>query len=553
MGFAPRRPLARIRIIDVALFRDRVPFRRPAFVRGLLAAALAVLAATAPAEELRVGTIEIVANDVFTEQEELRGTAYRVTNSLHVKTRENVIRKFLLFREGDPYVASRLEESERNLRALPFIQSASVTAGEPRDGVVDVVVVTQDSWSTQPGGSLGSAGGETDFSVEIEETNFLGLGKQVTVFYESDVDRSGLGVRYNDPAALGRYWRAGVLYLDNSDGTQAELEIERPFYSFATPWSVSTELGDRTFETRLYADGAVASEFRQVSRTLDASYGRAIAPNDARAHRISAGIDWQSDEFSPVEDGATTILPVDREYRYVFASYEYAQNHFVKVDFVDRDFRHEDLRLGTRFTMRLGVSPETFGVETTTGMAAASLYRGFEVGRALLLAGVAWESRLGDTNRNAILSGELRWIRKHEGLVHPQTTIARISVRRGDELDADRQFFADGSNGLRGYRLYSFAGDSAIVMNLEHRLFLGREVWQFLSPGLAVFVDAGNAAYGSETFDPGNLKVDAGVGIRLGVTRSTRNILRLDFAYAFDPDPFGRAGWLVSFSGSQAF
>jgi hypothetical protein len=91
------------------------------------------------------------------------------------------------------------------------------------------------------------------------------------------------------------------------------------------------------------------------------------------------------------------------------------------------------------------------------------------------------------------------------------------------------------------------------VLNLEHRIYLGREIWKSVSPGVAFFVDAGNAAYGSAAFDPGNLKLDAGFGLRFGLTRTTKNVFRLDFAYALDPDPYGRQGWLVSFSGGQAF
>ncbi len=524
-------------------------------VGTLLAIVTTVLLGVCPAgaEELSVGSIEIVANDVFTLEEAERGSAYRITNTLHIKTREGVIRRFLLFKEGDPFVPSRLEESERNLRALPYLQSASIIAREPRDGVVDILVVTQDAWSTQPGGSVGSAGGSTAYSFEIEETNVLGLGRQVTVFYESGSERSGLGILYRDPAAFGRYWLAEALYVDNSDGGRAKVGIERPFYSFATPWSVSTGMIDQTLESKLYAGGTIVSEFKQAEQVLEASYGIAIGPDDERAHRISFGLDWSTDEFTPLRDGSTTILPSDRDYRYAFVDYEFVRNDYVKRNFIDLDFRYQDLRMGTRLTLRAGVSPEALGVDRTTGLVDATISRGFEVGSQLVLGEIGWQSRIGAENRNAILGGEIRLIRKYEGLEHPQTTIARVAVRDGSDLDADLQFFADGATGLRGYRLHSFEGDSSIVINLEHRLFLGKEVWQFLSPGVAFFIDAGNAAYGSGTFDPRNLKLDAGVGIRLGITRSTRNILRLDIAYAFDPDPFERKGWLISFSGEQAF
>lgn len=37
------------------------------------------------------------------------------------------------------------------------------------------------------------------------------------------------------------------------------------------------------------------------------------------------------------------------------------------------------------------------------------------------------------------------------------------------------------------------------------------------------------------------------------MTRTPTNILRLDFAYAFDADALGRRGLLISFSSDQAF
>lgn len=503
-------------------------------------------------EPLRIGSIEIVASDVFSDDEAASGDTYAMTNRLHVRTRDGVIRKFLLFSEGDEYVPSRLAESERILRAQKFLSSASVTAGEPHDGLVDVVVVTQDSWSTQPGGSIGSAGGETDFGFAIEETNFMGLGKQVTLLYESGFERTGYGVQYEDPAFVSPHWNASLLAMRNSDGTQMDVEVNRPFYAFATPWSVSLAVADRELTSRIYSGGAIVSEFGQQHGGLLASYGVALGPNDTRAHRLTFGVDWRSDEFHALADESTAVLPDNRDYRYVFVGYELERNEFEKVNFLNLDERYEDLRTGSRFAVRLGVSPALLGAEETSAIVQASASRGFELGPSILLASLSGESRLGAPNDNAVASGELRILRLYAS-VHPQATIGRIAVNYGRDLDADRQFFADGSTGLRGYRLHSFAGDSSIVMNLEHRIYLGREIWKVLSPGVAFFIDAGNAAYGPDTFRPGDLKIDAGFGLRLGLTRTTSNVFRLDFAYALDPDPLGRSGWLVSFSGRQAF
>src|SRR6478672_4171058 len=125
-------------------------------MRAALVGLLAAVPSAARADETpRVGRITIHALNVFSPEEATRGWVYRAANALHIETRQSVIRKFLLFHEGEPFDPVRLEETERNLRVLPFLKAASVVAGPPHDGVVDVDVTTQDAWTTQPGLSYG--------------------------------------------------------------------------------------------------------------------------------------------------------------------------------------------------------------------------------------------------------------------------------------------------------------------------------------------------------------------------------------------------------------
>src|SRR5262249_11994214 len=134
----------------------------------------------------------------------------------------------------------------------------------------------------------------------------------------------------------------------------------------------------------------------------------------------------------------------------------------------------------------------------------------------------------------------------------PQSFLARIAATRGWNLDADRLLYADGATGLRAYPLYAFEGDRRILANVEHRVFCGCEIFQLVAPGVAVFVDAGAAAPPGESLTWSRVKADAGVGLRFAITRASA-FLRVDLGYAFQPDPRGRRGWLLSFSGSQAF
>jgi hypothetical protein len=93
---------------------------------------------------LRIGRISIVAKPVFDAGETGGGGFYRAVNLLHVQTPGALLRRFLLFKEGDPFDAAKLAETERNLRQFDFLKSVSVIASPPHDGLVDVTVMTED-------------------------------------------------------------------------------------------------------------------------------------------------------------------------------------------------------------------------------------------------------------------------------------------------------------------------------------------------------------------------------------------------------------------------
>jgi hypothetical protein len=216
-------------------------------VRRRVAHAATILLLAWPArgqEELRIGRIEIHSLDVFSPEEASRGWLYRAANTLHIRTREEVIRKFLLFQEDDPYDPAVLAETERNLRALHFVKLASVVARPPHDGVVDVDVTTQDGWTLELGGSLGSKGGTTTYGVSLSENDLLGTGRRVSVDYDKEIDRTVRSVSFDDPYLFKPYWKGSLAFENNSDGRRRFAEVARPFYSFLTPWATDALYDD---------------------------------------------------------------------------------------------------------------------------------------------------------------------------------------------------------------------------------------------------------------------------------------------------------------------
>src|ERR687892_409615 len=116
-------------------------------VKALLFSFALFGATAASAEPLRIGKITVHALDVYSSEEASKGWVYRVADRLHIETRRAIVEKFLLFHAGEEYRPELLAETERNLRAMRFLKSASVVASAPHDGVVDVTVTTQDAWS----------------------------------------------------------------------------------------------------------------------------------------------------------------------------------------------------------------------------------------------------------------------------------------------------------------------------------------------------------------------------------------------------------------------
>jgi len=102
----------------------------------------------------RIGTIRIRALDIFDTSDPAESNViFRAANALHIRTRPWLIEGSLLFRTGDPVSVKRIEETERVLRATRSLFDVQIRPTAVNEGVVDVEVVTRDTWTFDPGGA----------------------------------------------------------------------------------------------------------------------------------------------------------------------------------------------------------------------------------------------------------------------------------------------------------------------------------------------------------------------------------------------------------------
>ncbi|MEO8035923.1 MAG: hypothetical protein ABI837_15910 [Acidobacteriota bacterium] len=392
------------------------------------------------AAPLRIGSITIRNLDVYSSTEASRGWLYDITDKLHIETRPSVISKFLLFREGDEYRPERLAETERNLRALHFLKSASVTTSEAHDGLVDVTVTTQDAWSVAPETQAGSKGGTASFGANLSDTNFLGYGKELDIGWDHNIDRTSTAIDYQDPAFFAPYWNARFTYGSNSDGYNHRVAVRRPFYAFSAPWSVDMSFNSMKQDDRIYARSVLFEKFRQNHRGMLLSFGRALTERDDMANRIVAGLRHQRDDFTTLDGHEDARLPRSRDFRYAFVRLEHVENDFLKLNFVNKDMRFEDFNLGRQASVEAAVSPRKFGADSNSGFVRGAMARGFRLGEtSFMTPSISLESRLDGGVQNAILSSTVNLVRRFSvGGDHPSAFVGRAVMTNGWRVESAR-------------------------------------------------------------------------------------------------------------------
>ena len=143
---------------------------------------------------------------------------FRIANKIHVTTREHVVRRELLLDPGGFWDPLKALESERNLRANGSFRFVSVSSAPTPGGPTDLLVRTQDSWTTNVQLSAGTEGGDKFFIYGAEENNLFGLTKQVSYYHVQKGPMISNDFRYTTPAGRSRY-RLASPHAKTSKGT----------------------------------------------------------------------------------------------------------------------------------------------------------------------------------------------------------------------------------------------------------------------------------------------------------------------------------------------
>jgi|GEM_PF-266450 len=502
-------------------------------------------------------------------------TVYRLVNKVHIVTRPNTIRHQLLFAEGEPFVKARLEETERNLRALAFLQDAIVAVESVVAGQANILVRTQDSWTTRIGVRFGSAGGKSTSGIALNEINILGTGKRIRLDYKNGLDRSTTAITYDDPNVFGTRLTMRASHENSSDGKADDFALQRPFFSIETRLAFGT-LGSRTEENvTVFEEGDDVAEFKHHQREAEGFVGWSPGSHDGKAWRWLGGYIYEENTYEPVDELPAGFPPEDipesRTASGPYIEFQRVRQRYIKVRYFERFSRSEDFNLGSVYTVKTQYSSESLGGTDNEVIYNFTASQGWQTGFASYLFGNAQiKGRAGGKEQGA---GHFDFTHYYTGLPI-QTFLIKVSADRLVNGAATDRFLLGGETGLRGFSARRFEGDNRFLVNFEDRIHFEREYFKILRLGLAGFLDVGNAWGGTRTEDTcirefdgtrvcgpmdfpikfGNLKADVGVSILGDINRASgAGFIRLNIAYPINGAKYDQSTILLSFGRSGAF
>jgi hypothetical protein len=488
----------------------------------------------------RIGGIEIDTIQVFDlSNPQDDNWLFRTADHLHKGTRISAVAAQLLFRRGDLYSRRLLDETARNIRLnSSFLREPVIRPIRYHDNVVDILVITHDVWTLQPGVTFSRSGGTNTTGIDVSDSNLFGYGKYLEIGHGQNVDRSSTFLQWVDPNVWGSHWTDGALYSRNSDGTVWGVGAGLPFYSLEARSVGGADVGDNHSVFTRYRLGQSYDAYDDDWRTADLYIGEALKVTDLWTERLLLG--WRVDRSRFGVSPEQTIpllapLPQNRDLSYPFVRMQWLENSYATMRDLNLIARTEDVHFGLDASVGLGVATTAFGSDRDSVLADTEINYGWQFGSAQqLFLTTRLASRFED---GALHDAIVTWTSSYYLATSAFTRmLVRFSGDAGHNLDGDHTLQLGGDTGLRGYPLRYQNGNQRALVTIEERLYTNYYLFRLVNLGAAAFYDMGRT-WGTTlvpTPQLGLLK-DVGVGLRLGNQRSSfGSVIHIDLAVPLD-------------------
>lgn len=467
-------------------------------------------------------------------------------NKTHINTNESIIRKNLLFSEGDKISPLLLSDNERILRQLPYIEDARIILLPVSDEEVDVVVFTKDVYSL---GATYEYKGLKSGSVSVFDKNIFGMGQELGLDMPYDntlPDSPGFGAHYLANNISRSFINLNVFFLNGLGKKTYGFDLSRKLVSSTTKYA-----------------GGVSVKMMYTSEDLDTLLIPAPLKYNFQDYWLARSFLINKESVSRIIIGARYInnnvfshpfiLPESfyslQRYKIFLASAALSIQKYTKTNLIYGYGRTEDIPYGALLKATVGREFNEFkqrtylGGELSYGRASNSLGYFYVYGglstylnksyteQGLLTFGLNYFS-------NLIILGNS----KVRNFVYLHYT--RGFGRYSNEC---LQFGTD--NGFAGFKNDSITGTQKFSVSLESVLFSPVNLYGFRFAFFG-FSDFSFLSGTAENLGTGYTLSSIGLGIRIRNDNLVFNTLQIRIGYFPNPPVYSRIS-PVNISGEQ--
>ncbi|MCF0222930.1 MAG: hypothetical protein HUK20_01555 [Fibrobacter sp.] len=547
---------------------------------------------------LKIDAIQIHVGDAFDDSKyhtKYDKWAYDFLNWVHIETRESVIRKLLLFDEGDSINSQIILEAERFLRTQNYLSDANISI-ENIDGKNIAQVSTSDNWTLAIPTTFGFSGSQWkykyfNYGIGIQESNFLGFGQKLGFYYGHDEFRNMLQLEYSDPHFLFRYNHLDALYSYNTDGYLFSAQMYMPFlsrsqnqwaytiaglknkrYAYfygsgdmpagATPYNNANKKIDLQ-DLPLY-NGDESVELMKVEDYRDDSLSLRISRSFGGVHRkLYLGATYDYRRSTAIDGKIFRYIFTDGKQAYALDS-AFTKEYWIPDDKDSRlglylkleNFRYEkirnfhnvkwteDIEKGYSLKFQLSRNFEQMGANNSDIRLDfwGDMYLGTGMHHITLKSNAYFYLDHGERRDfYGRVSGEY--------IFHPTNTLSTVLYGMADfyeDAPYGRQLSLGGSDGFAGFPTGYYTGQARVYGSLEQRYFTSLEV-ATLMPVFALFGSVGETAWDLDDIRRKDLIYVLGLGIRFAQTKSiSRLINKLDISFPVNGERKGDAHYSIT-------
>ncbi len=492
----------------------------------------------------RITRIDIDANPPFRiTGNTMWRRAGRFAARQHVTTKEAVIRRYLALQLGDRCTEVRRAESERILRAQPFIADATVLAFADGAGGIILNVTTVDEVSLIFGVGI-KAKSPHFHALTLGEDNLVGSGIHAEGQWKAGSPfRDVYAGKVIDYQFLGRPYQFRAEGGRRELGSDWQTELSHPFLTDLQRLSWRTTAGNTNayfYFRRPNADVAALYIKRSYS---DIGGVARIGPPLGGLALVGGSISFEDERPAtrPVVVTDSTLLPdtsqalinryTNHQTARLNALWGLRNVRFVRVSGFDALEGIQDLRTGVQVATLIGKGARILRGKERDWFGSTDLYAGMATPISYTAINVAGEGRRDE-------DGQWDGLLAHgRGAVYlkpfnRQTLMSDLTYSAGWKQRIPFQLtFADRDGGLRGFRTADVGGARRLVARAEDRYLVGRYK-QFATIAVAGFAEAGKIWAGDSPFGVNTpVYASTGFSILAASPPQSRRTVRVDFAF----------------------